>query len=357
MARIKTVGPREAKGEIQELYRLILTAFPLIPNVFQAFSLSPPLLRAIWKGHVATIQSGKMPRRTKETVAVQTSRANACPYCVGAHTMFLKAIGMSEAQIETLGQELSGEAQSPLGDLWQFVEEVVQRPKMVAPPLVAAATRSVGGECEFLEAVAITGYFTRVNLVVNALGVLPDLPAPLMRFELGQRIGRAMASRLTRARVDFTPKPVVARPAAETLALLEADYRNALGAPLPPFLRRFEACPEILEAEASWLGVIARPGAMAPAWVPLIESAVADEEGFPGFGAASTGRDRAAGHSAAWDRAEKLARSVARASYRLTDAEFDEIRAAGFSDEAILEIVASAAYWCGTIRMAAALGN
>ncbi len=357
MARIRTVGQREAKGEIQEIYRLILTAFPLVPNVFQAFSLSPPLLRAIWEGHVASIQSGKMPRRTKETVAVQTSRANACPYCVGAHTMFLKAMGMSEAQIGVLEQELAGAVQSPLGDLWRFVEEVVQRPKTVAAPLVAAATRAVGGEREFLEAVAITGYFTRVNLVVNALGVLPDFPAPLMRFELGQRIGRAVASRLTRARVDFTPRRVVARPAPETLALLEADYRNALGAPLPPFLRRFEACPEILEAEASWLGVIARPGVMAPAWVPLIESAVADEEGFPGFGAAGAGRDRTAGGGAAWDRAEKLARSVAGAAYRLTDAEFDEIRTEGFSDETTLEIVASAAYWCGTIRMAAALGH
>lgn len=355
MARIRTIGPREARGEVQSLYRLVLTAFPLVPNVFQAFSLRPPLLRAVWEGHRATLQTGSLARSTKEILAVQTSRANACPYCVGAHTMFLRALGMSEARIAALDGELAGEREGPLADLWRFVEEAVQRPGSLPAPLAAAALRTAESERAFLEAVAVLGFFTRVNLVVNALDVRPDLPAPLLRFGWGQRLGRAMASRLTRARVDLRTRTVDARPAPETLALIEEGFGKAFGAPLPAFFRRFAETPEILDAEAAWLGAIARPSFVPPDWAPLLEAAAAEEEGFERFGGGKEDGQGLADGEALRAGAVRFTRRVVAAAHRVTDADLDALRESGFQDEAILEIVASAAYWRGTRRMAAAL--
>ncbi|MFI6496681.1 carboxymuconolactone decarboxylase family protein [Nonomuraea typhae] len=58
-----------------------------------ALSPAPGLLAAGWAMLRESLMAGPVSRTDREIIALGVSKANECAYCVGAHTMFLHAIG------------------------------------------------------------------------------------------------------------------------------------------------------------------------------------------------------------------------------------------------------------------------
>lgn len=81
LARIQTIGPQAATGEIKPVYDQLQQCMGRVPNIFQSLSLRPPLLSATANlVGAAMLAPGALPRDIKETIAVVVSRVNHCHY-------------------------------------------------------------------------------------------------------------------------------------------------------------------------------------------------------------------------------------------------------------------------------------
>ncbi len=81
VARVKTVAPQDATGEVKQVYDMAEGALGMLPNVFQALSLRPALLSGtVNMVGALMLQEGALPRAQKEMIAVVGSAANRCKY-------------------------------------------------------------------------------------------------------------------------------------------------------------------------------------------------------------------------------------------------------------------------------------
>lgn len=81
VARIQTIAPEAAEGELAEVYGSIAKARGRIANILQVQSLNPPALGAHLDLYRA-IMFGPSPlsRAEREAVAVAVSASNGCHY-------------------------------------------------------------------------------------------------------------------------------------------------------------------------------------------------------------------------------------------------------------------------------------
>ncbi len=89
MAHIETIHPRQARGELREVYeqirrdmvgRLPVPLASSVWNIMRVFSLRPALLRAFESAFLLTMWGGTLRRPAKEALGVTVSGANNCHY-------------------------------------------------------------------------------------------------------------------------------------------------------------------------------------------------------------------------------------------------------------------------------------
>ena len=193
MTRIAMVSERKASGRLKALYADIKAGMgtPDVPAVFRVMSQSPDLLAAQWRlFQTLMLAETQLPRAIKETIAVVVSKANACRYCVTAHTIFLKALGYSDKQIEqNTARAEAANLDSATRALLDFAEKATLAAGSIRDDEVRALTAAGYSEAQVLEATAIVAFFNGINRLVDVLGVEPDLlmemgvrlPPPIVR--------------------------------------------------------------------------------------------------------------------------------------------------------------------------------
>lgn len=84
MPRIALIPPRRANAELERAYdgmRRMMGGVPAIaPLIMQSFSHRPNLMLAAAEGYRFAGWGGRLPRATRELVALLVSRENACFY-------------------------------------------------------------------------------------------------------------------------------------------------------------------------------------------------------------------------------------------------------------------------------------
>jgi AhpD family alkylhydroperoxidase len=86
---VRPVTARAATGVVAAVYDEVRREFGALVEPFTLHSPAPAILAGVWRACRATLVTGVVPRAVKEAVAAAVSRANRCPYCVGAHTIML----------------------------------------------------------------------------------------------------------------------------------------------------------------------------------------------------------------------------------------------------------------------------
>ncbi|MGK7877231.1 MAG: carboxymuconolactone decarboxylase family protein [Xenococcaceae cyanobacterium] len=102
MAQIKALTDEEVSPEVQEIFEEIQRAFGKVPNLFRTAAHFPPLLKANWEKFKAVMVGGHLSRKLKEIIALLVSQDNGCHYCVRAHSQALKALGVTEAELDAI---------------------------------------------------------------------------------------------------------------------------------------------------------------------------------------------------------------------------------------------------------------
>jgi alkylhydroperoxidase family enzyme len=89
MASIKTISPRQARGDLRRVYQEIrrdLVGWLPVPlsvtacNIMRIFSLRPAFLRAFEHCFLLTMWSGGLRRQAREAIGVTVAQTNGCHY-------------------------------------------------------------------------------------------------------------------------------------------------------------------------------------------------------------------------------------------------------------------------------------
>jgi uncharacterized peroxidase-related enzyme len=175
MPRISVVEKNEVSGDVQEIFTEIEGAFGMVPNLFKTYSHFPPLLRANWDKVKALMMQGKLSRKTKEAIAVLVSKDNSCSYCVAAHTAALKSIGVTEAEIEVIENDIEkSDFTEKERELITFAREANKDPNKITEGEFALLRKAGANESEIVEALGVMELFTAFNKFLDSLKVEVD---------------------------------------------------------------------------------------------------------------------------------------------------------------------------------------
>src|SRR5258707_7931349 len=92
MPRIKPVDQNTADPATLELLDSVKKSMGTVPNLIATMANSPAVARA-YLGFAQALSGGTLPRRLREEIALVVGEANACGYCLAAHTALAKRAG------------------------------------------------------------------------------------------------------------------------------------------------------------------------------------------------------------------------------------------------------------------------
>jgi uncharacterized peroxidase-related enzyme len=372
MAYIRHIPPSEACGRLAHVYREIRAEVPRVPQLIQVFSLRPETMESIHRHWLSAMWVGRVPRQTKELMAMVVSKAAKCLSCTDTHMVFLQAAGMDRAkayEIETRladAPSLSARERAAVA----FAAKLTLEPrglKRADRQRFEAAWTDRDERCELVSVICA---FNAIARIANALGVQREIPGALTRFEASRRGAISLLARITTLSLDLSERPVRARTPEDNRAAMLDLFTRDLGFPgIPPGYDGLEHCPEMFDGQ---LATMQRAVAVVPRdrWI-RIGLVVARLTGCKFF---ST-------HCAAWlehrgvapaaviassegvedspaDTEEaclRFTRDLTLHSHKISAARVDELRNAGLSDGAILDIAYVAGVFNGMVRLVTAL--
>jgi uncharacterized peroxidase-related enzyme len=98
MTRLNVVEPDEAEGEVARTYESVRREMGTIPNIFRGMANSPAALRAYLCIDEA-LEDAALSEAERHIVYLAASQVNECNYCLSAHTLLGKKLGLSEQHL------------------------------------------------------------------------------------------------------------------------------------------------------------------------------------------------------------------------------------------------------------------
>jgi AhpD family alkylhydroperoxidase len=146
-----------------------------VAGLFDALAARPVLARSL-AAHVRDFETGTLPPRTRELIALMVAWLNACEYCTCVHEAIARSIGVDEATLAELGDYArSPHFSEPERAALAATVALTREPRALPPPLWEAlrANYDEAGCVEVIAGIGLNNYLSRV---VNALQV--QQPAP-----------------------------------------------------------------------------------------------------------------------------------------------------------------------------------
>lgn len=175
MSRIELISHETASADAAATLKEIEAAFGMVPNLFKTYAHHPPLLAANWNKVKAVMMQGGLSRKLKETIAVTVSRDNSCAYCVSAHTAALKSIGVADAELKAMEEDLD-KTDFSAGEkaLLGFVRKANKEPLRITDAEFETLKASGATMAQVVEALGVMEVFTSFNKFLDSLQVELD---------------------------------------------------------------------------------------------------------------------------------------------------------------------------------------
>ena len=173
MPRIRIVPPEEATGELAEAYQSLDFAFPVVPTVLQLSSARPDLAISLIGLYRSLFLGGELSTSAKEAIATYVSALNQCPYCIGAHSLFMGLHGASQEQVEAArAGDLSAFADDDeVGRFLPLAEKITRHAYKVTDEDIETLRLAGWSDEKVLEAIYVVLAFNMINRLADSLGL------------------------------------------------------------------------------------------------------------------------------------------------------------------------------------------
>ncbi len=167
MSRLQAIDPTTATGDAKELLDRVRVSLGRTPNMMRTMANSPAVLDA-YLAVTTALGRGRLSAKLREQIALAVSEANACEYCVSAHTAIGKLVGVPEPDLRASRHAGSGDPKVEAA--LQFALAVAARRGQVTDGEVARVREAgyVDGEiAEIIAHVAVNVFTNYFNLVAQ----------------------------------------------------------------------------------------------------------------------------------------------------------------------------------------------
>ena len=163
MSRIKPVWQTTHDG-VRRSFDAIQKQLGVVPNMMRTMAQSPRVL----EGYLAlsgALSRGLLPATLQEQIALAVAEANACNYCLSAHTALGRRAGLSDDQLAASREGRAADTQ--VHAALQFALAVLQRRGDVSDEELAHVRAAGVSDAEIAEIIAhvalnvFTNYFNR----------------------------------------------------------------------------------------------------------------------------------------------------------------------------------------------------
>src|SRR5439155_15158406 len=99
MSRITAVDRNAAGTGVRKNFDAIEKQLGLVPNMMRTMAQSPVILEG-YLGLSGALSRGLLPTQLQERLALAIAEANACDYCLSAHSLLGHGAGLSDDQVD-----------------------------------------------------------------------------------------------------------------------------------------------------------------------------------------------------------------------------------------------------------------
>ncbi|ASK54170.1 carboxymuconolactone decarboxylase family protein [Vibrio tarriae] len=172
MSRITPVS--QPQGEAAVTLNAIKQKIGMVPNLYATVAHSSTVLNA-YLAFSEALSQGRLTAKQRELIALAVGQANACQYCLSAHTMISRSTGLSDEQILTARQ---GTAANGLDNaLVQLAVSLVKQRGVITDEQLEAARKQGVDEGLVFEVLAQVSANTFTNYANHVAGTDIDFPA------------------------------------------------------------------------------------------------------------------------------------------------------------------------------------
>lgn len=173
MSRIPTVNRNQASPELGATLDAVKAKLGMVPNLFSTFAQSPAVLNA-YLGFSEALAKGRLSARQREVIALAAAQANACQYCLSAHTLMSKGAGLSETDIQAARAGQAADAQTDA--IARLTVQIVGQRGVVSDQDLAAARAAGVDDGLLVEVIAAVALNTLTNYANLVAGTEIDFP-------------------------------------------------------------------------------------------------------------------------------------------------------------------------------------
>lgn len=173
MPRLNVVSPNQTTGPVKQIYDDVTATMGKVVNIFQGMANSPAALKA-YLSMSAALAEGELSPEDREVVYLAVSESNGCHYCVSAHSMLAKRIGLSDD--ETLAARRFYSPDEKRGALLEFVRKVIAAKGFVKDEDIEAIRQAGYSDGQIAESIGYIGLATFSNLFNHVHDTPLDFP-------------------------------------------------------------------------------------------------------------------------------------------------------------------------------------
>ena len=108
MTRLKALSPEAASGKTKELFNAIQGKLGMVPNMMRTMGNSSAVLEG-YLNLSGALGHGTLGAKTGELIALAVAEANACDYCLSAHSFIgEKLVGIDTASLTSAREGKNG---------------------------------------------------------------------------------------------------------------------------------------------------------------------------------------------------------------------------------------------------------
>lgn len=165
MQKLKSINNAAATGKTKQIFEGMQKHLGTVPNLVRVLANSPAALNA-YVSFDGALAQGTLSASLREQISIAVANANACDYCLSAHTVLGGLAGLSEAELTAAQQAESADAKAAAA--LRFAAKVVRnRGQLPASEVdeLRAAGYTDGEVAEIVATVAInifTNYFNNI---------------------------------------------------------------------------------------------------------------------------------------------------------------------------------------------------
>lgn len=173
MPRITPIDPATTVGSVKKMLDGVEAALGLTPNLMKTLAVAPAAL----KGYLdlsAALAHGSLDVAFREAIAIAVAQANACEYCLSAHTALGTRAGLSADEMERNRSARSRNSKRDAG--LRFAQAVVANRGQVSDGTLESARAAGLTDAEILEIVVNVAVNVLTNYVNHVAATTVDFP-------------------------------------------------------------------------------------------------------------------------------------------------------------------------------------